>query len=363
MKALDAHPLSSNHDQHFFEPPVPRSLGELSKVAFFDIPHDREVSTLIHDVAPLQSAMTYHLTFFENRKYLGALKQTQAGACLVREEDRPHVPPSTIPLIASDPYRSYALVAQTLYPSLSVREYPEGIHPTAQIHPSASLGEGCRVGAYTVIEERVCIGTGTYIGPHGVIGAGCQVGEHCRIESHVSIKYSVIGHRVRLHAGARVGQSGFGFHMGAQGFTPIPHLGRVIIQDDVRIGANTTIDRGSLGDTVIGQGTMIDNVVQIGHNVSLGHHCVLAGQVGIAGSAVLEAGCVLGGQSGIAGHVRIGQGTRLGAKGGITNDTAPHSVLAGFPAQPLRAWKRWVALKKQLLKRSKSSSQEDRTYV
>ena len=184
------------------------------------------------------------------------------------------------------------------------------------------------------------IGRGTRVAAGAVIGYRCMVGRDCYIGPGASVTHALLGNRVVIHAGVRIGQDGFGFAMGAHGHLKVPQIGRVIIQDDVEIGANTCVDRGALNDTVIGEGSKIDNLVQIGHNAVLGRHCVIVGQTGIAGSAVLEDFVVMGGQSGVVGHTRIGQGAQIAGGSHVKDDAKPGSRLIGTPARPIKDWLR-----------------------
>jgi UDP-3-O-[3-hydroxymyristoyl] glucosamine N-acyltransferase len=239
-------------------------------------------------------------------------------------------PPGMALLISENPYRSYALAAAKFYP-WPVTPY---ISKAAHIDPGAQIGAGC------IIE------------PGAVIGRGVVLGQGCWIGANATLSHCVLGQRVRVHAGARIGQDGFGFALGAKGHVPVPQLGRVMIGDFVNIGANSCIDRGAGPDTVIGAGTVIDNLVQIGHNVKIGRGCVIVAQVGISGSTVIEDGVVLAGQAGVAGHLTIGKGARIAAQSGVIGDVPAGEEWVGFPAMPRRAfWRLHAGLKKLLSNR------------
>jgi UDP-3-O-[3-hydroxymyristoyl] glucosamine N-acyltransferase len=212
------------------------------------------------------------------------------------------------------------------------------------IDPAAIVPDDCAIGANAVIEAGARLGARCQVGANSVIGPGVELGDDCLIAANVTLSHCLIGSRVMLHPGVRIGQAGFGFAPDRAGPVKIPQLGRVIIGDDVDIGANTTIDRGSGHDTVIGPGTMIDNLVQIGHNVVLGRGCILAGQVGISGSTKLGDFVMAGGQAGLAGHLNIGAGARIGAQAGLMKDVAPGATVGGYPAVPMRQWLKQVAL-------------------
>jgi UDP-3-O-[3-hydroxymyristoyl] glucosamine N-acyltransferase len=223
-----------------------------------------------------------------------------------------------------------------------------GVADAAVIHPTARLENGVTIDPGAVIGPRAEIGSGTVVGAGAVVGSNVHIGRDCAIGPNASIMHALIGDRVIVHPGCRIGQDGFGYLMGAAGHVKVPQIGRVIIQDGVEIGANTTIDRGALRDTVIGEGTKIDNLVQIAHNVQIGRHCVLASQTGISGSAVIEDHVMTGGQVGIADHVTIGTGAALGAKAGVMHDAPAGARWVGAPAKPVKQFFREVAALERL---------------
>jgi UDP-3-O-[3-hydroxymyristoyl] glucosamine N-acyltransferase len=216
------------------------------------------------------------------------------------------------------------------------------------IDPSAMIGEGTRVEPCAVIGAHCEIGRRCLIGAGSTIGEATVLGDEVRVSANVSISHAIVGARVRLYPGVRIGQDGFGFSADADGFVKVPQLGRVIIGDDVEIGANTTIDRGAGPDTMIGAGTMIDNLVQVAHNVQIGRNCVLVAQSGISGSTRLGDFVTIGGQVGTVGHIEIGSGARVGGKSGITKDVAAGETVVGSPAVPIRLHHRQVAALKRL---------------
>jgi UDP-3-O-[3-hydroxymyristoyl] glucosamine N-acyltransferase len=246
------------------------------------------------------------------------------------------------------PYEAWARVAAIFHPAPPARA---GIHPSAVVADDATIDPTAEIGPLCVIEPGSLIGARTRIGPSAVIGSGVTVGADCRIGSHASLSHTLVGDRVYVYPGARIGQEGFGFATTDSGFLTVPQLGRVIIEDDVEVGANTTIDRGSTHDTVIGAGTRLDNLVQIGHNVLIGRCCVIVAQVGISGSTVLEDFVRVGGQAGIAGHLRIGSHAQIGAQAGVISDVVAGSVMLGSPAQRKREFFRQVAQLKKAARR------------
>jgi len=253
-------------------------------------------------------------------------------------------------LISKNPYKSYALIAQAFYPEI----YPDPeISQAASIDPQARVANGCIIEAGAVIGKGAEIGEGCWIEPNAVIGSNVVLGKKCRIGAGASVSHAVLGDHVRLYPGVRVGQDGFGFAIDPAGHVKVPQLGRVLIEDNVEIGANTTIDRGSGPDTVIGAGTWIDNLVQIAHNVKIGRGCVIIAQAGIAGSTEFGDFCVLAAQAGVAGHLKIGSGVRIGAQSGVMKDVAPGEEVLGAPAIPSKEFMRQVIALKRLTNGSK----------
>jgi len=306
-----------------------------------------ELELLLEGVAPLQTARPNEVSFLDNRRYASALEQTSAGAVIVHPDMAARVPAGTVAIQTIEPYAAWARVAALFYPLPPVSP---GIHPSAIVAKGARVDPSAEVGPLSVIEAGAEIGPNCRIGPCAVIGGGVIVGRDCRIGAHASLSYALLGARVYVYPGARIGQEGFGFASTKDGFLSIPQLGRVILEDDVEVGANTTIDRGSSLDTVIGAGSRLDNLVQIGHNVILGRCCVIVAQVGISGSTVLEDFVRVGGQAAMAGHLRIGQGAGIGAQAGVMSDLVPGAEVLGSPAQPKRDFFRQIVMLKRMAK-------------
>ncbi len=299
-------------------------------------------------VAPLQHASAHEVSFLDNRRYAATLAQTLAGAVIVHPDLEHKVPGATTAIVTSEPYAAWARVAALFHP----RRLPNpGIHPSAIVSPLATIDRTVEIGPLSVVEDGVEIGPGCQIGTGCMINQGVVIGPDCRIGAQTSISHCLMGARVQIYPGAKIGQDGFGFAMGRTGHLKVPQIGRVIVQDDVEIGANTTIDRGALKDTIIGEGTKIDNLVQIGHNVTIGRCCVIAAQAGIAGSVTIEDFVQIGGQAAIAGHVQIGRGARIGAQAGVMSDVPPATAMVGTPAQPRTEFFRQVATLKKITRR------------
>jgi UDP-3-O-[3-hydroxymyristoyl] glucosamine N-acyltransferase len=305
----------------------------------------------IGNIAPLDTAAASDITFLDNAKYLGALASTRAGACLLAPPFAAAAPDWLPVLVTDEPYRAFVAVARALFPDAlrpSSLFGGSGRAAGAQVHPSARLEAGVTVDPLAVIGPRAEIGAGTLIAAGAVVGPNVAIGRDCAIGAGASVLHALIGDRVIIHPGARIGQDGFGFLPSAQGHQKIPQTRRVIIQDDVEIGANVTIDRGSTRDTVVGEGTKIDNLVQIAHNVSIGRHCLIAGQTGISGSAKVGDFVMMAGKVGIADHVAIGAGAVLGAQSGVMADVPEGARLIGSPAQPVRDFMKGVAVLRRL---------------
>lgn len=321
-------------------------------------PLDRRIG----NIAPLDTATACDISFIDNARYLEALAATRAGACLVGPRFEAAVPHGPVVLLTPHPYPAFVAVARALF--------PDALRPTslygvtgrskdARVHPSARLEAGVTVDPFAVIGPDAQIGAGTVIATGAVIGPGVCIGRDCAIGANATVLHALIGDRVIVHPGARIGQDGFGYLPGPKGHQKIPQTRRVIIQDEVEIGANATIDRGSSRDTVIGEGTKIDNLVQIGHNTLIGRHCVLVGQVGISGSVTVGDFVMMGGQVGVIDHLTIGSGAVVGARGAVMADVPAGARWAGYPAVPASEWKRGVAVMRRLSRRRGKSGEAD----
>ena len=339
MPSLTEAPMG---DGRFFARSGPHGLIAIAAAAGGNVPAS---DIAFSGVAPLRAAGPGDVSFLDNRRYVTALDETAAGAVIVPADLRDRVPAGAIAIVSADVSQGWARVAGLFHPRPPVRP---GINRTAIVEDGAQVDPSAEIGAYATIEAGAEIGANCRIGPYVSVGPGVTIGRDARIGAHVSISHAHLGDRVTLFPGARIGQEGFGFTQTKTGFLSIPQLGRVTIGDDVEIGANTTIDRGSTGDTIIGAGCRLDNLVQIGHNVRLGRCCVIVAQAGIAGSTVLEDFVQVGGQAALTGHLRIGTGARIGGQAGVIGDVAPGAALMGTPAQPRQSFFRQIATLKRL---------------
>lgn len=318
------------------------------------LPEGADAARVVSGAAALEMAGPGDLAYMDNPKYVAALSATKAGFVLVSSRFADRAPPSAVILVTATPYHAFSRVLTCFFPSALRPESvfgAQGVAPGAVVHATAVLEQGVTVDPGAVIGPGAEIGAGTVIASNAIIGPQVRIGRNCSIGAGSTIQASLIGNRVIVHPGARIGQDGFGFAMSPKGHMKVPQIGRVIVQDDVEIGANSCIDRGASRDTVIGEGTKIDNLVQIGHNCVIGRHCVICAQVGMAGSTTLEDFAVLGGQVGLAGHLTIGAGAQIAAQSGVAGDVPRGSRYGGYPAQPALSWARESAWLKAAVSR------------
>jgi len=335
-------------DPRFFSVSGPFSLKQLADIAGGELSEGADGNAVFNDVAPLGQATSGDISFLDNKRYIDSYSTSKAGACVVDAALASKAPLGMHLVLMDDPYRGYAKIARAFYPLANIEE---NISNLSSIDETAKVAAGCRVDPGAVIGSGAQIGEGSWIGANTVIGPGVSIGEGCRIGPCVTIECAQVGAQVIIHSGVRIGQDGFGFAMGPQGHLKVPQLGRVMIEDDVEIGANATIDRGTGPDTIIGAGTKIDNLVQIGHNVRIGKACVIVAQVGISGSTRIGDFAALGGQVGIAGHLEIGAGVQVAAQSGVMRNVEPGQKIGGSPAQPFREWMRGIAMIEKLSKK------------
>jgi UDP-3-O-[3-hydroxymyristoyl] glucosamine N-acyltransferase len=328
-------------DRRFFTAEGPFRLAELARIAGAELRPTEAGDKTVRDVAPLDAAGPDEISFLDNPRYADAFKASRAGACIVAPDRAADAPAGMALLLSKTPYRGYALIAQAFYPDAPPRS---GVAREASVDPTAAIGPWTIVEPGAVVGPRAEVGRNGVIGAGAVIGPGVVLGDLVHVGPCASVRYAIVGSRVRIFAGARIGEDGFGFAPDAAGHVKVPQLGRVLIGDDVEIGANTTIDRGAGPDTIIGEGCRIDNLVQIGHNVKLGKGCIIIAQSGISGSTVLEDHVIVAAQGGLTGHLRIGKGARIGAQAGIMRDVPAGESVLGSPAVPVRQFFRQVAV-------------------
>jgi UDP-3-O-[3-hydroxymyristoyl] glucosamine N-acyltransferase len=339
-------------EPRFFERPEGLTAQEIAALtgAVLRGSADRRIG----GIAPLDRASPGDLSFMQSPKYLSQFTATLAGICLTTEKFAAKAPAHVAVLVTPAPYRAFVAVAQKLYPGAmrpSSLFEASGVSASALVHPSARFESGVVIDPAAVIGPRAEIGAGTVIAPGAVIGPDVRIGRGCAIGAGATIVHALIGDRVIIHAGVRIGQDGFGYLPGVAGHGKVPQVGRVIIQDGVEIGANSTVDRGAIRDTVIGEGTKIDNLVQIAHNVEIGRHCVLAAYTGISGSCSIGDYVMMGGRVGVTDNVTIGAGAMLAAGSGVMSNIPAGEKWGGAPAQPARDWLKANAALRRLARR------------
>lgn len=326
----------SGPDPRFFNFKKPLSLAQVKKLGGVScvIGLDNDDDTIeISQAFPLNSAEPGSLSFFEDKSLSESLKTTKARFVFLTQDTLSNLPPNCIGLIVKFPQAAYARVCTELY-KLKDHEGHESRHKSVHCESDVTIGP------MVVLGQDVEIGEGTVIEAHVVIGPGVRIGRHCHIGAHVSLKACYLGDRVKISAGTRIGESGFGVRWDDKGLIDVPQLGRVIIQDDVSIGANSCIDRGAYEDTFVGEMTKIDNQVQIAHNVHLGRKVLIAAQAGIAGSVRVGDGTMFGGRAGVVDHLTIGAHARIGAAAVVLKSVDDSQTVTGFPAKPMRQFLR-----------------------
>jgi len=299
------------------------TIAEIAALTGSKLLSDAPPSGRIRNIAPLDTAGADEISFFENPKFAGDLVTTRAGACLTTPQLASAAPRGLVLLLTEDPYRAFVTVARALFPSAlrpSSLFDATGRAAGAQVHSTARIEAGVTIDPLALIGPRAEIGAGTAIAAGAAIGPDVRVGRQCAVGGGAAILHALLGDRVIVHGGARIGQGGFDYIRGSKGYEKVPQTRRVIIQDDVEVGANTTIDRGSTRDTVIGEGSKIGNLVQIAHNVRVGRHCLIGAQADIADSVIVEDFVTIGEQVGIAEYVRIGEGAVLARHSDVISD-------------------------------------------
>lgn len=336
-------------DSRFYSSRGPLSLAVLAEVGGAQLVRSDDGERLIATVSQGPAATADALTYCASKSAVRRLA-VDAGACVTTSALAAEVPRSVACLTATNPRLAFARIAAALFPAPPLQP---GVSERAVVDPDATLAQDCRIEAGAVIGANAEVGAGAWVGPNSTIGPGVVLGPRTRVDANVTIVYAVIGADVRIHAGARIGQDGFGFVLASkdEGHVRVPQLGRVRIEDRADIGANTCIDRGALGDTVIGEGAFLDNLVHVGHNVQIGPHVVLAGQCGIGGSSSIGAFSTAGGQVGIADHITVGHRCQIGGKAGVTRDLDDDAKVAGMPAVPVARYLRQAVALERLATR------------
>jgi UDP-3-O-[3-hydroxymyristoyl] glucosamine N-acyltransferase len=339
-------------DPRFFRRLGPFRLEDIAVKVGAELLDPSTKDVVISDIASLEAAGPGELSFFNHSQYQSAFRATRASAVVTTRGLAQNGPSGVCLMSVDQPQLAFAQIGLLYYPSHSPE--PE-ISADARIDPSAVIGKGARIDAGAVVGAGAEVGAGCHIACHAVIGSGVVLGKDCAIGANTCISHAIIGARVQIATGVGIGGQGFGFVPTANGRLRIPQLGRVIIENDVEIGANCAVDRGSTGDTVIGAGTVLDNLVHIAHNVRLGRYCVICGQVGIAGSTVVGDGVMIGGQVGISDHLHVGSGARIAGKSGVIRDVKEREAVGGYPAMPIREWHKQTAASMRLSERRPSS--------
>jgi UDP-3-O-[3-hydroxymyristoyl] glucosamine N-acyltransferase len=341
-------------DPRFYDNRGPHTLAAVCAKALAAVPRGANGSAKIADLASLSGAIATHLSFFTGDRAATEFSQTAAGYCFVLAKTAKPLepPPHLVTIPCASVQHAFAAAAELFYPESGLDDWSG---QRAPVDPSAEIGEGVVLGPCVVVGPHAQIGDGTRIGPGAVIGRGVAIGRNCEIGSSVSISHAYLGDQLLIQPGARIGQPGFGFASSARGHVRIPQLGRVIVQDKVEIGAGAMIDRGALGDTVIGEGTKLDNLVHVAHNVHIGRHSVIAGQTGVAGSAVLGDFVVVGGQVAFGDHCHVGSGARLAGRTGVMpgQEIEGRRDYGGLPAKPIKEWIRELYAVAALIKKPK----------
>lgn len=342
-------------DKRFFRSDGPFGLAAIAAHAGAVLQQPECGTLLIHDLAGLDQAGQDDISVFSDAGHATAFGDCRAAAIVtsMKLSGLPHN--GCAILLSDDPRLAFARISMMFYPRATAHG---GCHPASHVAPDASLGEGIEVGPGAVIESGAMIGAASRIGANTVIGAGVEIGECATIGPNCSISHAMIGHHVVIASNTSIGGEGFGFAASRTGMTKIGQLGRVVIGNHVDIGNNVCIDRGSLGDTVIGDGTAIDNMVHVAHNVRIGKHCVFAAQTGIAGSTTIGDFVMVGGQVAIKDHVAIGNRVRLAGKSGVIGDVADGQTMGGFPAVAVRQWHRQTATLARLARRKPGTEDE-----
>ena len=342
-------------DPRFFKNSGPFTLKEINKFLGTEL-LDSKISNdyLVADISSLSLGRSENISFFQDIKYKKDLLNTKAGACIIKEEHKHLAPRGLLLIYSKNPYMDFTKISQKFYPLEVTPKSTTSLTSQEKVHDSVQLGKDVFIEKGAVIGKKVIIGKNTTISSNCVIGSGVEIGSDCYIGPNVNITHSIIGNKNIIHQGSSIGQDGFGFAMSLEKHEKIPQVGRVIIGNNIEIGSNCAIDRGSLQDTIIKDGTKIDNLVHIAHNCIIGKNCIIAGMVGLAGSTILEDFVVMGAKSGAVGHITIGKGSQIAAKAGVSKTLPPGKTWAGFPIREMNLWKKDLSYIRKLSKGRKN---------
>jgi UDP-3-O-[3-hydroxymyristoyl] glucosamine N-acyltransferase len=341
------------NEQRFFKLTKEWTAQDVASIVGAVLQHSEHEKRPISALTSFENARADGLVFADGKSYDDKLAMLPACTLLCTEPLMPFAPAHVAVIVVKRPQQAFAKIGRQLFPESAQPSSflgGRGMSNQGNIATSAKIEVDVTIEHGAIIGADVEIGSGSLIGANAVIGAGCKIGRNCVIAPNASIIHAFLGNRVMIHAGVRIGQDGFGYVPGEKGLEKMPHIGRVIIQDDVEVGANSAIDRGALDDTIIGEGTKIDNLVQIAHNVRIGRHCVIAALCGLSGSVTLGDRVMLGGRTGIADHIKIGEGAQVAATSGVMNDIPAGERWGGVPAQPLKDMFREVAIIRSLVR-------------